>query len=215
MATGEYVCHLDGDDYWLPGKIRTLINVMEKNKNVTATWHKVKLLLNDGSIRENGINYSMFPSGIVTLSHALQIGSIGPHSSIMYRRVARKTHFPYFLTLDVFYTWELLESGNGLIIDGSFGIYRVNSTNSIRKGKTEEFKILYCTYARHFLSKNKSNKKSIFIFSTKNLLIEIKNMRMRSIKCFLVLSIKSFSFINPLLISESIKQDRVLSLIRL
>src|SRR5689334_18333358 len=37
-ASGSYIAHLDGDDYWLPGKLAEQVSFLEKNQNCVAVY---------------------------------------------------------------------------------------------------------------------------------------------------------------------------------
>jgi len=209
IATGEYVCHLDGDDYWLPGKIKSQVNILEGNHQLSVAWHRVDIFTDTGGFYSGyNTDYSMFTNGIITLHHALKLGSIGAHSSIMYKRSARKTINPKIDTLDFFYAWEYLSSGDGIIIDKVLGKYRLDSTTSIRK--TENKKILYPQYAMIF-NTDTERRKSLFIFSIKGLLYSIKNFRYAVSLLYLKAIIANLSIINITDIIKSIKEDKKLS----
>jgi glycosyltransferase involved in cell wall biosynthesis len=48
---GEIIAFLDGDDYWLPGKLSRVAEVLEKNSAVGFVGHAIKESLPDGQER--------------------------------------------------------------------------------------------------------------------------------------------------------------------
>jgi glycosyltransferase involved in cell wall biosynthesis len=48
---GQIIGFLDGDDYWLPGKLSRVADVFEKNPNVGLVGHAIKESLPDGQER--------------------------------------------------------------------------------------------------------------------------------------------------------------------
>ncbi|WP_210546247.1 glycosyltransferase family 2 protein [Rhodoferax sp. PAMC 29310] len=208
IANCKLVSHCDGDDLFLPEKLKKQVDFFEKNLDCTVVWHRMNLFDDWGNFfpGEAG-DYSMFTNGIVTFEKALRFGSVAAHSSIMYRKCARKTDHPKFDTLDLFYSWEYLSSGWGVILDNVLGEYRVNSSGSISKSSNLQIKALYAHHAGHFLKKYPKKRKDIFIFSVTNFLIDLKNRRKTSIN-FLWLAIKSISLIS---INEYISHLRKVS----
>jgi glycosyltransferase involved in cell wall biosynthesis len=56
-ARGEYVALLDADDYWLPGKVRRVVEEFEKDAKLALVYHPFRELLNDTEeFREGGFN---------------------------------------------------------------------------------------------------------------------------------------------------------------
>ena len=196
IANGELVSHCDGDDLFLPEKLQKQVIFFEKNSGCTVVWHRMNLFDDCGNFfpGEAG-DYSMFTNGIVTFEKALRFGAIAAHSSIMYRKCARKTNFPDFDTLDLFYSWEYLCSGWGIILDDILGEYRVDSSGAISKSPNFKIKELYAHHAEYFFKKFPEKRTDIFIFSLTNFLIDLKNRRKTSIN-FLCLALRSYRLIS-------------------
>jgi glycosyltransferase involved in cell wall biosynthesis len=200
LAQGTFVAHIDGDDLALPGKLQTQVNYFEENSTCTVIWHRMNLFNDTGTLnRANMANVSMFENGKVFLSDVLRFGSIGYHSSMMYRASARKTRHVESETLDYYYSVEMLKSGYGKYLDDILGAYRYNIDSGIsKKGKGSSFVMqVYARHLTHYLKTEPKFKKDIFINSMIYLLIEVKNRR-RSALLFLKLAIKSFSFVSPI-----------------
>lgn len=197
MAKGEYVCHLDGDDYWESTKLAIQLSAMSE-KSVVVSWHKVNFFDDHGNIcNGNKMDYSFLKNGLVTISEHFRLGSFGVHSSIMYKRSVRITQNPPFDALDIFYTWEYLYQGSGIVISEVLGSYRMNSSTSISSHGVEERLQLVAKHIEYYLNKDPKRKKDVFIMSIVNLLRELKSKR-SSYKIFLKLALKTFSIVSPL-----------------
>jgi glycosyltransferase involved in cell wall biosynthesis len=56
-ARGEYVALLDADDYWLPAKLRRVMEAFNKNPGAGLVYHRFREYLSDtGEWREGGLN---------------------------------------------------------------------------------------------------------------------------------------------------------------
>jgi glycosyltransferase involved in cell wall biosynthesis len=56
-ARGEYVALLDADDYWLPAKLRRVMEAFDKNPGAGLVYHRFReYLSNTGEWREGGLN---------------------------------------------------------------------------------------------------------------------------------------------------------------
>lgn len=90
-ATGTYIAHMDGDDFWYEGKLAYQVNIMEKDSNIVQCWHCADI------VDKNSKNTGIFPSKLarkfypiiieakdIALSYAL----VGQHSTQMFKRTA-------------------------------------------------------------------------------------------------------------------------------
>ena len=208
LAKGEYVCHLDGDDVFLPQKLQKQLDTMEKG-GFSISWHKVHFFSDNHDFYDgNTMNYGFLPNYRVTLSDAFALGSIGVHSSVMYKRSARKTFTAPFPPLDFFYSWEYLESGNGIVIPEVLGGYRLNANGSISNNKALEIANLTIKHYQFFFKKHLNLRSQFFILSLTNFLISVKNKKYSSALKFLNISLKTWSFINPIFFIKHLHNRR-------
>ena len=193
MANGEFVAHCDGDDLFLPGKLKKQVSYLMAHEYCTVVWHRMNYFNDHGGFSPGEqADYSMFKHGKVTINSALRFGSVASHSSIMYRKSARITYAPSFETLDMFYSWEYLCSGWGFILDDVLGEYRINATGAITNSPDFNVRALCVHHSEYYLEKNPQNRSDIFIYSVTGFLIDLKN-RKRTAFSFFVLALKSFS----------------------
>lgn len=90
-ARGEYIAHMDGDDYWHPGKLQAQINFMERNQNCAAVYTNAWVENNFGGI------IGVFSSGVKSifeLPYLIQKGNFITSSSTMYRTKFREVVIP-------------------------------------------------------------------------------------------------------------------------
>lgn len=86
-ARGEYIAHLDGDDFWLPGKLRRQLPLMESNPQQIAVYSNAVVVDDSGGLRGgfNGVVPESFDLGFL-----LRGGNFLCHGSLMYRAAARQ-----------------------------------------------------------------------------------------------------------------------------
>ena len=143
-ARGELVAHLDGDDYWLPGKLQAQVNCLERHPECAVAWHPVI------TFDEVGMHYIVGDHGAllraslrkeyVELKDAIAAyGITGFHSSLMYRRSAR-TLYEYSASkflIDYRLSLSLLQSGAGYHMRRPLGCYRAFHDHSATRGGTD------------------------------------------------------------------------------
>lgn len=208
VALGAYVAHIDGDDVMRPGKLQKQADFLDQNSEFSVVWHPVDLFDdNGGFFSGTGYDYSFLPSGVVTLSHALRLGSVGAHSSCMYRREARKTREVDFPVIDLFFTWEYLRCGKGKMLDEVLGAYRVAAQGSIMTSLN--MRKLNAHHASYYLRLLPDQRKHIFVFALINFLIDLKNRR-PTMRDFARLMRDSRSWISPMLVVQSLLEIRKL-----
>jgi glycosyltransferase involved in cell wall biosynthesis len=126
-ARGEYVCHCDGDDLFLPGKLQSQARILDDSPTISQVWHRQQLISQDSQpIR---LFPRRFPAAIygrplslLDLAHSYAL--VGQHSSQMYRRSARTIRQRSVPTIDYFYALDLALSGTAVHMDRIFGCYR-------------------------------------------------------------------------------------------
>jgi len=209
-ASGNYVAHIDGDDIALPGKLQAQANYLDAHTDCTVVWHRMTLFNDEGTLSKPNLqDVSMFEDGKVHLPDALRFGSVGYHSSMMYRANARETRQVEGETLDYYYTVEMLMSGYGKYLDEVLGKYRYNINTGIskkRRGSSFVMRV-YAEHLNQYLSLFPNFRRDIFINSLIYLLVELKNRR-ASARFFFWLAVRSLSFVSPSEFIASVKRFR-------
>lgn len=141
LARGDYVAHLDGDDYCLPGKLARLAAHLDSQPDCRIVWHRMHI------INEHGMSVVGMP--VVPISRfipsprlyakdlAKYYGFTGCHSGSMYRASARKIFSIDHEALDYFFTMSFcIDGGYASYIDEAYGVYRYFSTeNTLTRSK--------------------------------------------------------------------------------
>jgi glycosyltransferase involved in cell wall biosynthesis len=81
-ARGEYVAHLDGDDYWLPGKLAAQVGILDNLPECVAAY------TNAICVNDTGCLLGFFNNPVAErfdLKYLLQRGNFLNHSSLVYR----------------------------------------------------------------------------------------------------------------------------------
>jgi glycosyltransferase involved in cell wall biosynthesis len=81
-ADGDFIAHLDGDDIWLPGKLRAQLRLLESSPRAVASC--TNALVFDGDGQPVGF-FSNARSGDFDLNDLLRRGNFLNHSSLLYR----------------------------------------------------------------------------------------------------------------------------------
>lgn len=175
QAIGEYVCHLDGDDYMLPGKLQAQVDFMDKTRDCNICFHRVKALFPDGTIKDDLIDYEKIKDGFER-KDLLMYMAVATHSSKMYRRDLKNFDMPKFTISDFYMNIEQIQKRKAYFInDKCYGVYRVGigqSTNS--KIAIRNFIIETLDF---FLAKYQSEKKYINSLYLVLFLADFKNDR--------------------------------------
>lgn len=86
QARGEYIAHLDGDDYWLPGKLRAQTQLLDQHPECPAVYS------NALAINNLGIVCGIFNNHIserININSLLHRGNFLKNSSMLYRASLR------------------------------------------------------------------------------------------------------------------------------
>lgn len=121
QATGQYVAHMDGDDYALPGKLQAQAEFLDLNKDISLCAHQLMVL---GEIMpDERISYPV-KANIYDL---LKLGCYFGHSSVMYRKDCHFNHQPEFEAIDYYFHIEHASKGNIFLDNRVFGCHRVHN----------------------------------------------------------------------------------------
>jgi hypothetical protein len=128
-ATGEFVAHLDGDDSWLPGKLRAQVNFLHENPECAAVYTNAVALDRGGMLV--GPFTDSHPK-TMTLGYLTARGNFLMHSSILYR-AAHRDIFLHLPAQSVDYALHLRLATRGLLgfIDRPLAIYTVGTPTSM------------------------------------------------------------------------------------
>ena len=179
QALGEYIAHVDGDDYCLPRKLQMQVDLLDREPNCNIVWHKTTTEDPNGMLRHP---FEKFASDLKFYrKDILQFMAIGVNSSKMYRKSARDFKAPSFEVIDYFANVEQIGLGYARLVDNqSYGVYRTgigitasgNKTRVILKKCFLYFAEKYPEYSSninlaaltYFLGDLKNGRKSWFMF---------------------------------------------------
>ncbi len=168
-VTGQYITHLDGDDYWHPGKLQHQLDFMLAHPECTSVYTNAEVVDSQG--RRTGIFNNRQPPTF-QLTYLLERGSFLPQSSMMYRaemlcHVGAITP-PY---IDYHFSLRLAMEGDVGYINHALIGYRGDTTHSVRRSMNEHLRRqtwrAICSLRSEDVSKNSMLKaKSEFLRST-------------------------------------------------
>lgn len=134
-AKGDYIAHLDGDDYWMPGKLAAQISVLEKNLGSVAAYTNA-VLINDGKDIIGAFNRPQ--PAIITLDYLCEKGNFLNHSSLVYRQELRRVILDMPDTfIDYRIHLRLACSGGLCYVNQMLVAYRVGSATSFMNDAQE------------------------------------------------------------------------------
>jgi hypothetical protein len=140
-ARGKFIAHLDGDDYWLPGKLRMQLAYLGQHPDIDAVYSNAMVIDAGGRIR------GAFNSGVpgdFDLGYLLRHGNFLCHGSLLYR-VAHREEFlrlePPFI--DYRFHIELARHGRLGYVDLGLVGYRVASVTSMTVRNSTAVRLMY------------------------------------------------------------------------
>jgi glycosyltransferase involved in cell wall biosynthesis len=189
QALGEYIAHVDGDDYCLPGKLQAQVDLLDQDPDCNIVWHKMLLEIS-GETYEGSLHLA---SNIGKLrldrSALIQYMSLAGNSSKMYRKKVGIFDIPDFEVIDYFANVEQVGSGFGRILDSAYyGVYRMGVGIASSNNKTQELLVKSFIY---FYEKYPENRLQVNTAVLVCLLADIKNQR-QTWKMFFQVWIKTF-----------------------
>ena len=143
QALGEYIAHIDGDDYALPSKLKKQVEFLDSNPQISFVVHKVKVVsaLNEALIR---INPSQDQPIFTSVEKLIENYLFFTHSSKMYRRSFRQQVYGYAIdVIDFYYHVEDAKQGPIGFINEILGVYRQNVSGSLTTTKGKQLYNLF------------------------------------------------------------------------
>lgn len=198
-AIGEYICHLDGDDYFLPSKLQTQKKYLENNAGCSVVWSRMFILNeSNGKLYDDLIDNSRVLDIKYSQRDVFSLGSIACHSSKMYRRKAlNDICYPDGGFLDFYLNIYHLSHGYGKILGDKLGVYRSGVGVLQGPGIKKTF-VNNLIFACERFPENKDSAAALFL---KIFLIELKKGEFN----YFVLKnfIKNFGIKTPLVFMKS------------
>lgn len=118
-AHGEYVAHLDGDDFALPGKLQIQAECLDSNQDVSFSAHVVKVIGTETLI---GADAHYPTKG--SIEDLLKHGTYFAHSSVMYRKKNEFLHSRGIDLIDYYFYLEWASKGSIHLDRRTLGCYR-------------------------------------------------------------------------------------------
>lgn len=195
-ARGEYIAHLDGDDFALPGKLQHQVDYLDSHPDCNILWHRM-LISNEttGVVVPDLIDIREIPCKGFGRPDLLRFLAVGINSSKMYRSNLKKVKLPPFPIIDTFLNVEQVCTGTATFVsDQPYGVYRVgigiassgNTTATILQKtllyfseKYPEYKREICTAALVITIAALKNKR--WVQFRLNALLVIRTFRLKSI----------------------------------
>ncbi len=140
-AAGEYVAHLDGDDYWLPGKLAAQVRFLDANPDCAAVYTNAFCIRDDGT--PAGVFNNAQPSRF-DINDLLRQGNFLNHSSVLYRSTLRHELLgmqPPFLDYRILL--RLARHGDVGYLNQALTAYRRSSSSSAIVNANELVRSLY------------------------------------------------------------------------
>ncbi|NML15081.1 glycosyltransferase [Azohydromonas caseinilytica] len=139
-ATGKYICHCDGDDFWEPGKVELQAQFLDNEPDCVA------VLSNSYVINEQGERIGVFSEHVrrkFDLAYLIRDGNFLHHSTMMYRAEMRSVMFPPLPEFIDYHIYILLARQGKLgYIDEYLASYRTQSASSVIRNDNERIRRL-------------------------------------------------------------------------
>lgn len=196
QAQGEYIAHVDGDDYALPGKLQAQADYLDAHPECNIAWHRMKLLNVQNDIMvDDLIDLRSMPAAGFSRRELIRFLAIGLNSAKMYRAAVRDIDLPGFPIMDTFINIEQIGNGVAAFVGKEpLGVYRVgigvaSAGNMTKKVLNESFLYLMKKYPQH--------KGDVGFAASVLLAAALKNRQWQNARLFLPVVLKGFRFSTP------------------
>jgi glycosyltransferase involved in cell wall biosynthesis len=140
-AEGDFIAHLDGDDFWLPGKLREQLSLLDAEPASSASCTNAFVF--DDARQPMGI-FTNAPSRTMDTAYLLRRGNFLNHSSLVYRaehREAILSLVPPFIDYRILLT--LCRGGPIVYTSKTLVGYRANASGSMLANANEAVRQQY------------------------------------------------------------------------
>lgn len=158
QVIGEYIAHMDGDDYALPGKLQAQADILDQDKACNLVWTPVLIETAPGVLHEQNAYFKKHAlSRKYTRADLIKYGTIGTNSSKMYRKQVAEELLPRpgFGLIDYFV--NVIQVGGGVAYftgEVPLGVYRAgigiassgNTTKNLTLQSIEYFSRIFPEY---------------------------------------------------------------------
>lgn len=128
-ARGEYIAHMDGDDYALPGKLQIQADFLDRHPDCNLLWTPVIVESSSGILYEQNEYFKKYAlKRNYSRADLIKYGTVGANSSKMYRRLAGEwcEYRSNFDLIDYFINVIQVGDGVASFSEGKpLGVYRV------------------------------------------------------------------------------------------
>lgn len=207
LASGEYVAHMDGDDYALPGKLKAQVDFLDAHKECNIVFHRVMIDFGPKGLVEDLIDVSKLPSPGFNRLDLIRHLCIGTNSSKMYRRQYATKEYPNFNIIDYHETVMQVAQGYASYVDGNFyGVYRAG-IGIASSGLGTRYAV--CDSLRYFSKNFKGARSSVAAAALFQFLVDLKNNR-ETWRDFFDIWVENFSLMSFFYFLKDSKVKRML-----
>lgn len=167
-AKGEYIAHIDGDDYALPGKLQSQADYLDQNSGCNIVWHRMNTLKDNKLFSDNYLSNGLVFKKLHLIDLIANV-TLGMNSSKMYRaNFAHKDWMDYY-DLDFSYNaLKLIEPNTYAAFSSQevLGVYRSGigiSVTQNHKIKIRIYKWLLRFYKDELIDRSLINAKILLL----------------------------------------------------
>ncbi|MGW8422514.1 MULTISPECIES: glycosyltransferase family 2 protein [Comamonas] len=145
-AVGEYIAHVDGDDFLLPSKLQLQVDRFDSDPSLNIVWHRMMFFNAERNIKVPHPDVkSPFIDRKFSRRDLMLYGTVGSHSSMMYRKENFSLRYKDFAALDWLIAVDVIGDGYGIVMPEVLGAYRVHA-HGMSGGASANYKIreLFC-----------------------------------------------------------------------
>lgn len=176
LAAGKFIALLDGDDIWKKDKLKTCIDALETNPNISLVWHNMLILYEQDTVR---VTDHYFESGDFYRSLLLRGNCIIPSAVVFRREIFSNDGFKFseavnLRAIEDYEFWlQLSPRYNFKLIPEVLGAYRVTESGIYLGDIDTNTANMLSLLERHFANLSDKSEK----------LIRIMDKRRSSVMC--------------------------------